>query len=328
MTLLNIENLQVSFATYRGKIKALRGIDLKIEPGEIWGIVGESGCGKSVTAHALMGLLPKEIATVEAGSSITFLGKDLLQYKTKDWQNLRGQDIAMIFQDPMTSLNPVLSIGKQLKEAIASHNIMTEAQLKARAVELLDMVGIPSPEKRLSAYPHQFSGGMRQRVVIAIALASNPKLLIADEPTTALDVTVQAKILELLKDLNRQLGMAIILISHDLGVVANLTDKVAIMYAGEIVETGSIEDIFYNPHHPYTKGLLQSIPKVNSSPDEPLYMIKGQPMDLKIQGNFCSFLERCPDAMKICSKNKPAEVNLTGEHSIRCWLEAKNEVMP
>lgn len=318
--LLQVKNLAVSFSTYRGKVKAVRDVSFSVDEGKTIGIVGESGCGKSVTSHAIMGLLPRENSKIEHGQ-ITFNDRNITDLSEKEMNRLRGNEIAMIFQDPMTSLNPVLTIGTQIQESLFLHKKLTKQQARQRAIELLKLVGIPSAEMRLDDYPHQFSGGMRQRVMIAMALSCEPNLLIADEPTTALDVTVQAQILDLLKQLQRKTNTAIVLISHDLGVIANLCDDIAVMYAGQIVEYGSAEDIFYNTHHPYTKGLLKSLPRLTDKKGEPLSVIEGQPPDLKQDINFCPFAMRCDKAMRICAAQIPAVTQIGNHHYVKCWLE-------
>lgn len=318
--LLQVKNLAVSFSTYRGKVKAVRDVSFSVDEGKTIGIVGESGCGKSVTSHAIMGLLPRENSKIEHGQ-IIFNDRNITDLSEKEMNRLRGNEIAMIFQDPMTSLNPVLTIGTQIQESLFLHKKLTKQQARQRAIELLKLVGIPSAEMRLDDYPHQFSGGMRQRVMIAMALSCEPKLLIADEPTTALDVTVQAQILDLLKQLQRKMNTAIVLISHDLGVIANLCDDIAVMYAGQIVEYGSAEDIFYNAHHPYTKGLLKSLPRLTDKKGEPLSVIEGQPPDLKQDINFCPFAMRCDKAMRICAAQIPAVTQIGNHHYVKCWLE-------
>ena len=318
--LLQVKNLAVSFSTYRGKVKAVRDVSFSVDEGKTIGIVGESGCGKSVTSHAIMGLLPRENSKIEHGQ-ITFNDRNITDLSEKEMNRLRGNEIAMIFQDPMTSLNPVLTIGTQIQESLFLHKKLTKQQARQRAIELLNLVGIPSAEMRLDDYPHQFSGGMRQRDMIAMALSCEPKLLIADEPTTALDVTVQAQILDLLKQLQRKMNTAIVLISHDLGVIANLCDDIAVMYAGQIVEYGSAEDIFYNAHHPYTKGLLKSLPRLTDKKGEPLSVIEGQPPDLKQDINFCPFAMRCDKAMRICAAQIPAVTQIGNHHYVKCWLE-------
>lgn len=322
--LLRVNELAVAFQTYRGQVQAVRNVSFSVKPGEIVGIVGESGCGKSVTAHAIMGLLPEENAHVAHGA-INFQEKNLLSLQQREWRQLQGNEMAMIFQDPMTSLNPVHTIGAQLGESILRHRPgLTKKQVQAEAVRLLGQVGISEPVKRLQAYPHQFSGGMRQRVMIAMALAGEPKLLIADEPTTALDVTIQAQILELLQQLRRELGMSIILISHDLGVIAGTCDFVNVMYAGEIVESGPVREIFHRPQHPYTQGLLQSLPRLTDNRQEKLAVIDGQPPDLLLPIEGCGFLPRCGKAMQVCRNRHPAAMSLeNAAHHTRCWLLAK-----
>ncbi|MDY7046738.1 ABC transporter ATP-binding protein, partial [Virgibacillus sp. M23] len=276
--LLEVKDLSVSFNTYNGEVQAVRGVNFDLKKGETLAIVGESGSGKSVTSMALMQLLPKPHGFVKSGE-ILFEGEDLVNKSTKEMQKLRGKDISMVFQDPMTSLNPTMKVGNQIIEGLIKHQNMSKQDAKKKAMELLELVGIPNPEVRINQYPHQFSGGMRQRVVVAISLACNPKILIADEPTTALDVTIQAQILELMKDIQKETDSAIIFITHDLGVVANIADRVAVMYAGKIVEIGTTDDIFYNPKHPYTWGLLGSMPTLDSDEEE-LFAIPGSPPDM------------------------------------------------
>ena len=326
--LLTVEDLAVRFRTYRGTVHAVRNVGFTVGKGEALGIVGESGCGKSVTAHAIMRLLPKENSYIEHGK-ITMEGKDLLGMSDKEMRAVRGGDIGMIFQDPMTSLNPVLTIGKQLTETLLLHEDLTKKLAEERAVEMLRLVGIPFPEKRLKDYPHQFSGGMRQRVMIAMALACNPKLIIADEPTTALDVTIQAQILDLLAGLKEKLGTSIILISHDLGVIAQLCDHVLVMYAGQVIERGSVQEIFHHPAHPYTQGLLASLPRVDADKDTELAVIDGQPPDLLYDIKGCPFVDRCPHAMQICAMQPPEETAIAGgdTHAAKCWLQQKKEAL-
>ncbi len=308
--LLTVEDLAVRFRTYRGTVHAVRNVGFTVGKGEALGIVGESGCGKSVTAHAIMRLLPEENSYIEHGK-ITMEGKDLLG------------------MSDMTSLNPVLTIGKQLTETLLLHEDLTKKLAEERAVEMLRLVGIPFPEKRLKDYPHQFSGGMRQRVMIAMALACNPKLIIADEPTTALDVTIQAQILDLLAGLKKKLGTSIILISHDLGVIAQLCDHVLVMYAGQVIERGSVQEIFHHPAHPYTQGLLASLPRVDADKDTELAVIDGQPPDLLYDIKGCPFVDRCPHAMQICAMQPPEETAIAGgdTHAAKCWLQQKKEAL-
>ena len=318
--MLTIKDLEVSFRTYNDVIKAVRNVSFELKEGETLAIVGESGSGKSVTAKSIMKLLPKKTTMIDKGF-ILYKGQDLLAYTYKEMEKIRGKEISMVFQDPMTSLNPTMKIGKQVMEGLRKHQKITKKDAQKRAEQLLELVGIPNAKERMTAYPHEFSGGMRQRVVIAIALACNPKILIADEPTTALDVTIQAQILNLMKDLQRESKTAIILITHDLGVVANMAKRVAVMYAGEIVETGTLEEIFYQTKHPYTWGLLQSMPKMHQESDKPLIPIKGSPPDVsKIQAG-CPFAARCPYAMKVCHDFKPGYTTLSDTHQVACWLQ-------
>ena len=316
--LLEVKNLKVSFYTHVGEVKAVNDISFDLGYGEILGIVGESGSGKSVTSYSIIGLIDAP-GKVKDGS-ILFDGKNLLEYDEKAMQSIRGNDISMIFQDPMTSLNPVFKIGNQMVEGILRHQNLSRQQARKRAIELLDLVGIPSPEKRLKQYPHEFSGGMRQRVMIAMALSCCNKLVIADEPTTALDVTIQAQILELMKDLKKKINMSIILITHDLGIISDLCDRVIVMYAGKIVEEANINDIFYNPKHPYTWGLLRSIPKLTADGHERLIPIEGHPVDLLNPPEGCSFAPRCEHCMKICLDKEPPFISVSDTHKSACWL--------
>ncbi len=322
-TLLEVKELRTSFFTYAGEVKAVDGVSFSLRKGEALAIVCESGCGKSVTALSIMRLI-QQPGKIREGSSILFDGKDLVALAEKEMERIRGNDIAMIFQDPMTSLNPVLTIRLQIAETLQLHQGMSKEQASQRAVELLDMVGIPSAKTRVKQYPHQFSGGMRQRVMIASALACNPKLLIADEPTTALDVTIQAQIMDLIKRLKAQLQTAVILITHDLGVVAGLADRVIVMYAGKIVESGSLRDIYHNPQHPYTWGLLKSVPRLDVDEKKRLIPIWGQPPDLLKPPVGCSFAARCDQAMRICLQAKPEFTEINGGHRVACWLQHKN----
>ncbi|SFG36455.1 ABC transporter ATP-binding protein [Sporolactobacillus nakayamae] len=316
--LLEIKDLSVVFHIFGADVQAVRGISLQLNKGETLAIVGESGSGKSVTSKAVMGLIPNPPGEIATGE-VLFEGKDLVKYSKKQMQKVRGKDISMIFQDPMTALNPTMKIGKQIMEGLIKHQSLSKHDAKNRAIELLQLVGIPNPEKRVDEYPHQFSGGMRQRVVIAIALACNPKILIADEPTTALDVTIQAQILDLMRGLQEKTGTAIILITHDLGVVANLAQRVAVMYGGKIVETGTLDEIFYNPKHPYTWGLLSSMPKLHAKTDK-LLAIPGTPPDLSNPPKGCPFAPRCPHAMKVCTEHMPAYTELSATQKAACWL--------
>lgn len=316
--LLEVKDLQVSFDTHAGEVQAVRGVTFDLKKGETLAIVGESGSGKSVTSKALMGLLPMPPARYKGGQ-VLLEGKDLLTYSEKEMQNVRGKDIAMIFQDPMTSLNPTMTVGKQIMEPLVKHQKMSKDEAKKKAIELLDLVGIPNPAQRVKEYPHQFSGGMRQRVVVAMALACNPKLLIADEPTTALDVTIQAQILELMKDIQQKTDSAIIFITHDLGVVANVADRVAVMYAGKIVEIGTVDEVFYNPQHPYTWGLLASMPDLDSRGHE-LYSIPGSPPDLLKPPVGDAFAARNPKALKIDYEMQPPMFKVSNSHYAATWL--------
>ncbi|MBO8170619.1 MAG: ABC transporter ATP-binding protein [Bacillaceae bacterium] len=318
--LLEINDLHVSFYTYGGEVQAIRGASFHVNKGETLAIVGESGSGKSVTAQAVMGLIPSPPGKIKQGE-ILFNGENIVHYSEKQMQNIRGSQISMIFQDPMTSLNPTMKIGRQITEGIIKHEGLTKKQAQARAIELLKMVNIPNAEERIDQYPHQFSGGMRQRVMIAIALACNPQLLIADEPTTALDVTIQAQILELMKDLQKEIGTSIIMITHDLGVVANVADRVAVMYAGKIIESGTVDEIFYSPQHPYTWGLLQSVPRLDSDRNEKLVPIDGTPPDLLDPPKGCPFAARCEYAMKVCLEEQPDTTVKSDSHRVNCWLQ-------
>jgi oligopeptide transport system ATP-binding protein len=304
VALLSVEGLVVRFRTRDGTIHAVNGVSFDLEEGERLGIVGESGCGKSVTNLAIIRLLPKPAGRLEGGR-VMFDGVDLTKLEESDLREIRGRDIAMIFQDPMTSLNPVLTIEEQMVETIRAHRRVGASEARARAIELLTMVGIPRPEARIRDFPHQFSGGMRQRVMIAIGLALEPKLLIADEPTTALDVTIQAQVLDLLSNLTTEHGTALILITHDLGVVAGLTQRINVMYAGFIVETASTPDIFAEPGHPYTVGLLHSIPRLDAPPDEELVPIEGRPPDMRRAPTGCPFAPRCAWRREICWTENP-----------------------
>lgn len=316
--LLEVKDLRTSFLTHVGEVKAIRGLCLGLDKGEAVGIVGESGSGKSVTSLSIMGLLPYPGKVV--GGEIRFKDKDLLTLSKTEMNRIRGNEIAMIFQDPMISLNPVFTIGNQIVEAIRQHTPLSKAEAKSRAVAMLKLVGIPSPEKRVRNYPHEFSGGMRQRAMIAMALSCEPELLIADEPTTALDVTIQSQILELLRELKAKVNTSIILITHDLGIVAELCSRAIVMYGGQIMEAGLIEEIFYDPKHPYTWGLLKSIPRLDLLGKKRLVPIKGSPPDLLNPPRGCPFCPRCPHAMKICLEREPEHYNLGKTHSAACWL--------
>lgn len=320
--LLQVKDLEVSFFTNAGEVKAVRKISYDLKFGEVIGIVGESGSGKSVSSYALMGIIPEPGEVI--GGDIVFDGAKILEKTEGDLQKIRGKDVGMIFQDPMTSLNPVFTVGHQIEESLKRHTELNKTQRTERIIELLKLVGINQPEKRVKQYPHELSGGMRQRIMIAMSLACNPKLLIADEPTTALDVTIQAQIIELLKELKEKINMSIIFITHDLGVVADICDKIAVMYAGTVVERGSVEEIFYKPQHPYTKGLLKSIPRVDSDEHERLIPIEGNPVDLIFPPAGCAFAPRCESCMKICLENVPPVYMENEGHESACWLHVKD----
>ena len=321
MALLEVKNLKTSFFTDAGEVKAVNGISFNLERGKVLGIVGESGSGKSVTAYSIMQILAST-AKIDPSSSIKFDGTELVGSGEKVMRTVRGNKISIIFQDPMTSLNPTYTIGHQLMEAITLHTNRNKKQAYDRAVEMLRLVNINEPEKRMKQYPYEFSGGMRQRIVIAMALACEPDILIADEPTTALDVTIQAQILELMGSLQKELGMAIIMITHDLGVVAQMCDEVIVMYAGSICEQGTADEIFYNPRHEYTKGLMRSIPTVNSD-GSPLQPITGTPIDLLNIPSGCPFAPRCDAAMKICLKQRALPIDINENHRATCWMNIK-----
>ena len=321
--LLEIKDERLSFFTPAGEVKALNGVSFSMDEGDVLGIVGESGSGKSVTAYSIMGLnaYPGKLV----GGTIRFNGHQIDQMTEEEFRKIRGNEVSIIFQDPMTSLNPVYTIGNQIEEVILLHTDKTKKQAHDRARELLELVGINEPEKRLKQYPHELSGGQRQRVMIAIALACEPKLLIADEPTTALDVTIQAQILELMQELRKKLGMSIIMITHDLGVVASMCEKIAVMYAGHIVEYGTTDEIFYQPSHEYTKGLIKSIPNLNAEEITRLIPIEGQPVDLLNPPAGCPFAPRCGSCMKICLREMPPKTELSDTHYTYCWLRQKEE---
>lgn len=321
--LLEVKDLKVSFFTPAGEVKAVGGITYDIQYGEVMGIVGESGSGKSVEAYSIMGLLQSPGKVI--GGSILFEGEDVLAYDKKKMEDFRGNKVSMIFQNPMTCLNPVYTVGDQLIEAIRVHHKISVKDAWARAIEMLVLVGINNPEKRMKQYPHEFSGGMRQRVMIAMGLICDPKLLIADEPTTALDVTIQAQILELMKEIQKKTGMAIIFITHNLGVVAEICDKVAVMYAGHIVEKGPVNDIFYEPKHPYTVGLLESMPRIDANDYERLIPIAGTPVDMLNPPAGCPFGPRCKHCMKLCLRKTPPLFEVGEGHYSACWLLVKED---
>ncbi|GFH89425.1 oligopeptide transport ATP-binding protein OppD [Lachnospiraceae bacterium] len=322
--LVDIKNERLSFFTPAGEVKALNDVSIMLEEGEVLGIVGESGSGKSVTAYSLMGLTAHPGKLL--GGTLWFNGHEIETMTEKEMRKIRGNEVSIIFQDPMTSLNPVYTIGNQIEEVVLLHTDKKKKEAHERAKELLELVGINEPEKRLKQYPHELSGGMRQRVMIAIALACEPKLLIADEPTTALDVTIQAQILELMMELKEKLGMAIIMITHDLGVVASMCERIAVMYAGRIVEYGTAEDIFYNPKHQYTKGLIRSIPRLDTKEHERLVPIEGTPVDMLNPPKGCPFAPRCEECMKICLREMPPVTTFSETHYTQCWLNQKEEM--
>ena len=324
--LLEVKDLRVSFETFFGEVEAVRGVSFYVNKGETVALVGESGCGKSVTASSIMQLLPMPPAFYKGGE-ILFNGEDIVKKTEKEMQSIRGSQISMIFQDPMTSLNPTMRVGKQIVEGLVKHQKLGSKAAEDKAIEMLDLVSVPQPEKRVKQYPHEFSGGMRQRVMIALAMVSNPQLLIADEPTTALDVTVQAQILDLMKSIQDKFGTSIILITHDLGVVADMSDRVIVMYAGQLLEEGLVDEVFKEPRHPYTRKLLGSVPRLDMDRMETLHSIDGTPPDLYIPPKGCPFFDRCDDAMVICKEHMPEKEFHTESHYSCCWLNhpmAKN----
>lgn len=318
--ILSVQNLHTSFHTDKGEVKAVNSVTFNLEKGKILGIVGESGSGKSVTAYSIMRILEKNGRITEG--KILYKGQDIAEFSEKQMREFRGKCCSIIFQDPMTSLNPVFTVGNQLKEAIELHTDRKGKEAEARAIEMLTLVGVNEPEKRVKQYPYELSGGMRQRVMIAMALACEPDILIADEPTTALDVTIQAQILELMQSLQKKLGMAIIMVTHDLGVIADMCDEIIVMYGGRVCERGTAEDIFYRPHHEYTKGLLRSIPNVDRI-GEKLIPIPGTPINLLNMPKGCAFCPRCEEAMKICIEEQPPEMQMPDGHFASCWLNVK-----
>ncbi len=316
---LEIKDLKISFQTFFGEVEAVRGVSFNVGKKETVAVVGESGCGKSVTANAIMQLLQVPPAFYKGGE-IIFKGENLLAKTDQEMREIRGKQIAMVFQDPMTSLNPTMRVGDQIIEGLRKNTKMSQAEANKKAIEMLELVSVPQPEKRIKQYPHEFSGGMRQRVMIALAMVSDPELLIADEPTTALDVTVQAQILDLMKELQDKKEMSIILITHDLGVVADTSDRVVVMYAGQIIETGTTDEIFNSPKHPYTRRLLESVPRPNMTKDEPLQSIEGTPPDLYAPPIGCPFFDRCTESLKICKDHMPDAMTHSDTHESRCWL--------
>ena len=318
--LMEVKNLHTSFFTDAGEVKAVNGVSFKLKKGKILGIVGESGSGKSVTAYSIMSILDDAGKVTEG--EIFYKGEDVLKYSKKKIHNFRGKNVSIIFQDPMTSLNPVFTIGNQLEEAILLHTGRSKKEAREHAVKMLELVGVNEPTKRVKQYPYELSGGMRQRVMIAMALACEPDILIADEPTTALDVTIQAQILELMQELQERLGMSIILVTHDLGVIAEMCDEIIVLYGGRVCERGTADDIFYNPSHEYTKGLLNSIPNITRI-KERLKPISGTPINLLSMPLGCAFASRCDNAMKVCLTVVPEELTLSDTHKAACWLNVK-----
>ncbi len=319
--ILEVNDLHTSFFTDAGEVCAVNGISFNLEPGKTLGIVGESGSGKSVTAYSIMQILASTGKIT--GGEVKYKGEDITKWNKKQMQSFRGSKCSIIFQDPMTSLNPVYTVGNQLTEAIRLHTNKTKKEAKERAIEMLKLVGVNEPESRVKQYPHELSGGMRQRVMIAMALACEPDILIADEPTTALDVTIQAQILELMQELQKKLGMAIIMVTHDLGVIASMCDEILVMYGGRVCERGSADDIFYRPAHEYTKGLLRSIPKADNM-NERLIPIGGTPINLLNMPKGCAFCPRCDKALKICLNEKPEEYRISDSHLAACWMNIKD----
>ncbi|OWZ83695.1 ABC transporter ATP-binding protein [Natranaerobius trueperi] len=318
--ILEVQDLKISFNTYAGKIKAVRGVSFDLFKGETLVVVGESGCGKTVMAKSILKLLPENITELGSSSKVVFQEKDLTVMNEKKIRKFRGKDISMIFQDPMSYLNPTMTVGEQIAESLIIHQDMNKKQALKKTVDILKLVKIPNANERIKQYPHEFSGGMRQRVVIAIALACNPQILLADEPTTALDVTIQAEILELIQELQDRLDTAVMLITHDLGIAAEVADRIQVMYAGEIVERGTKEEVFNSPKHPYTWALLRSVPTFKTKDQGTLYSLGGTPPDLLDPPSGCAFAARCEYAMNICKKSKPQHDSLTNTHFVSCWL--------
>ena len=322
-TILKVENLSVLFRTYAGEVQAVRDISFEIEEGNVTAIVGESGCGKSVTSRSIMGLIKKP-GIVSEGSKIFFRDENILAYTEKQWEKYRGQKCSMVFQDALTALNPTMNIGKQITEKILVHRKVSKKEAWQEGIRMLELVGIPNAAMRMKQYPHEFSGVMRQRVMIAIALTLNPELLIADEPTTALDVTIQADILEMMKGIQKEQGMTIILITHDLGIVANFAQDIIVMYAGKVVEKGSSEDIFYHPAHPYTEALLRAVPRLDVM-EETLETIEGAPPNMANPPTGCPFAARCRKKMPVCEQRFPDKITLVEGHEVCCWLQREDK---
>lgn len=316
---IEVDNLNVSFNTYAGEVKAVRGVTFDIYDGEALALVGESGCGKTVVSKSILQILPKS-AVIKEPSSIRYMNEEVLKMDKKRLRQYKGSDVSMIFQDPMTSLNPTMKIGKQITESLLLHTDLSKDEANKEAIKLLKTVNIPNAEERVNQYPHELSGGMRQRVMIAIALACNPNVILADEPTTALDVTIQAQILDLMRELRDTKNTSIVLVTHDLGVVADFADRIQVMYAGEIMETGTVQEIFKDAHHPYTWALLMSVPRLDSSKDNELYSLGGTPPDLLMEIPGCPFAARCDYAMQICKEQKPPQTKYSEHHVCRCWL--------
>lgn len=319
--ILDVKNLKVSYKTYAGIVQSVRGVDFHLNEGETLAIVGESGCGKTVTSKALMKLIQTPPGIIDEKSEVIINERDILKLSEKELTQIRGREIGMIFQDPMTSLNPTMTIGNQIAETIMIHKKISKKEAFEEAVKMLKVVNIPNAEKRAKQYPHEFSGGMRQRAMIAIALSCNPQILIADEPTTALDVTIQAQIMDLIKDLQKQFKTAVILVTHDLGVVADVADRIQVMYAGTIIERGTVDEIFYNAKHPYTWALLKSVPRLDTGHKETLYSLKGTPPDLVNPPVGCPFAARCEYCMKVCREENPQITIVSNTHEVSCWLQ-------
>lgn len=318
---LEVKDLKVSFHTYAGEVQAVRGVDFYVNKGETLAVVGESGCGKTITAKSIMRLIDTPPGEIKKGSQILFQGKNIIDMEEDELRLIRGSEIGMIFQDPMTSLNPTMKIGAQIAESLIIHRGLSKHEALNEAIKMLKLVNIPNAEERVHQYPHEFSGGMRQRAMISIALACNPKILIADEPTTALDVTIQAQIMDLMADLQEKLGTAMILITHDLGVVADVADRIQVMYAGKIIERGTTEEIFYNPKHPYTIALLNSVPRLDTQHKGELYSLKGTPPDLVKPPVGCAFASRCEFCMQVCKEQYPETTTISDSHQVSCWLQ-------